>query len=163
MSEIPGQSGHALPSLQQPVCATSGLMQCSIIRSDRRTRSAVLERETDGTYLQSARSELARAEALPQKLGRAGALPQSRPLLDAPATVRSGELLHPDCARAATLNSVAAVPIVHVRRSTSPLMPVLRRARAGSAIPSPDSEAEGSGRTPLHSRQATRRWKRAHP
>jgi hypothetical protein len=24
MSEIPGQSGHALPSLQQPVCANSG-------------------------------------------------------------------------------------------------------------------------------------------
>jgi hypothetical protein len=26
MSEIPGQSGHALPGLQQPVCANSG--QC---------------------------------------------------------------------------------------------------------------------------------------
>ena len=27
MSEIPGQSGHALPDLQSPVCANNGLMQ----------------------------------------------------------------------------------------------------------------------------------------
>src|SRR3954470_3278038 len=29
MSEIPGQSGHALPDFQQPVCANSGLVHRS--------------------------------------------------------------------------------------------------------------------------------------
>src|SRR6266404_6811492 len=29
MSEIPGQSGHALPNLQRPFCATCGLMHRS--------------------------------------------------------------------------------------------------------------------------------------
>jgi len=48
-------SGHSQGTSARLKRATSGLMQCSIIRSDRRTVSAVLERETDGTYLQSAR------------------------------------------------------------------------------------------------------------
>ena len=33
MSEIPGQSGHALPDLKPPVCATSGLMRRSKLTS----------------------------------------------------------------------------------------------------------------------------------
>jgi hypothetical protein len=33
MSEIPGQSGHALPTLRQPVCATNGLTEADEMKS----------------------------------------------------------------------------------------------------------------------------------
>jgi hypothetical protein len=67
MSEIPGRSRHALPDLQPPVCATTGLMRCNNGATTSLHFPVAVMPERNANRLAPATTEPGRDTAIPGK------------------------------------------------------------------------------------------------